>query len=105
MAAVGGAETALGRVPVQAALPAGTAVEVALRPDDVDFTAVDGASARAANARVVARQFLGIAYLYVLALEGETLVHSWQPHQVVIAPGTPVVASLRPGNVAPAFGV
>ena len=103
MAAAGGADTALGRIPVQASLPPGAAVEVALRPDDVDFMPIDGAPARAANARILSRQFLGIAYLYQLALDGDLVVHSWQPHQVDVPAGTPVVATLRPGNVAPAF--
>jgi iron(III) transport system ATP-binding protein len=110
MAASGGADTALGRIPVLVSLPAGAAVEIALRPDDVDFTPIDGSPGGAlgspvssANARIVSRQFLGIAYLYQLALDGGSLVHSWQPHQVDIPPGVPVRASLRPGNVAPAF--
>ncbi len=101
----GAAETALGLIPLQTSFAPGAAVDVALRPDDVGFTLLDSAAAAApANATIVSRQFLGIAYIYRLALDGGHLVHSWQPHQTDLAPGTPVQAHLRPGNEAPAFG-
>ena len=101
----GAAETALGLIPLQTSFAPGAAVDVALRPDDVGFTPLDNAAAAApANATIVSRQFLGIAYIYRLALDGGHLVHSWQPHQTDLAPGTPVQAHLRPGNEAPAFG-
>jgi iron(III) transport system ATP-binding protein len=103
VSASGPAQTALGPVPIQSVLPPGAAVEVALRPDDVDFTPVDGAAPSGANARILSRQFLGIAYIYRLALDGDHIVHSWQPHQVDLPAGAPVQARLRPGNVAPAF--
>ncbi|MDT8307654.1 MAG: ABC transporter ATP-binding protein [Anaerolineae bacterium] len=96
-------ETALGRIPVQTALPPGSAVDVALRPDDVDFAPAEDEGAPAANARVLSRQFLGIAYVYRLALRDDSIVHSWQPHQVDVATGTAVHARLRAGNIAPAF--
>jgi iron(III) transport system ATP-binding protein len=99
----GAAETALGPIPLQSSFPPGAAVDVALRPDDVDFTPVDRNTSGPANATIVSRQFLGIAYLYRLALAGGSIAHSWQPHQVDLEAGAPVQARLRPGNIAPAF--
>jgi iron(III) transport system ATP-binding protein len=95
----GHAETPLGPIPLQTTFAPSTPVDVALRPDDVDFTAEDAEP----NARILSRQFLGIAYVYRLALHDGTIVHSWQPHQTAVAPGTPVRAHLRPANTAPAF--
>ena len=52
-------------MPLAHHLPAGAAVEVVVRPDDVKLEdAEDGTG----NGRILSRQFLGIAYLYRVAL-------------------------------------
>lgn len=83
-----GVQTALGTLPPVAAAP-GTAVAVAVRPDDV---ALDPATNGRANGRVVDRQFIGIATIYRVALDSGVIVHSWQPHDVEFAIGTAVCA-------------
>jgi iron(III) transport system ATP-binding protein len=88
-----GVETALGRLQRLLDLPQGTAVTVAVRPDDVTFTpSANG------NGRVVARRFTGIANVYRLRLSDGSEIHSWQPHTFEIAPGTAVQASIRPDH-------
>lgn len=87
----GGVETPLGRTPLATRLAMGTAVTVAVRPDDVLLQAnKEGAG------RVVGRRFIGIATIYRLALPDGTLVHSWQPHGVDLALGTAVDVRLDP---------
>jgi iron(III) transport system ATP-binding protein len=88
-----GVDTALGRLERSLDLPEGTAVTVAVRPDDVTF-----APSANGNGRIVARRFVGIANVYRLQLSDGSQVHSWQPHTVDVAPGTSVHASLRPGH-------
>lgn len=80
-------------------LPEGTAVEVAVRPDDVDFSpAADG------SARVLSRQFTGMAYVYRLGLGDGSVVHSLQPHEVRVDEGATVVARFRgDGRALPRF--
>jgi iron(III) transport system ATP-binding protein len=95
-----GVETPLGLIAgrVQGVAP-DTAVEVALRPDDVALTeATDGG-----NGRIVERRFVGIAHIYLVALADGSLVHSWQPHTVAIAAGAAVHVSLRPGHPVTCF--
>jgi iron(III) transport system ATP-binding protein len=81
------------------ALPAGTAVEVAVRPDDVDFApAAEGAAC------VLSRQFTGMAYIYRLRLGDGSVVHSWQPHELRVEEGTAVAARFRgDGRALPCF--
>lgn len=87
-----GVATPLGMLPQPINAAPGTAVSVAVRPDDVRLHAANGETP--VNGRILSRQFLGIAYVYRIALEEGTIVHSWQPHAVDIAPGTAVRASL-----------
>jgi iron(III) transport system ATP-binding protein len=93
-----GIETSLGRLDLAPALPSGTPVEVALRPNHVAL-----ATGGNPNGRIHSRQFQGIAYLYRVALFDGTIVHSLQPHQVDLPPGKPIRASLRSGNPPPVF--
>jgi len=90
--------TPLGPLGLPTSLPAGTPLEVALRPNHVALTPGDSR-----NSRILSRQFLGIAYLYRVALSDGTIIHSWQPHQVDLPPGTLVQATIRPGNLPPVF--
>jgi iron(III) transport system ATP-binding protein len=97
-----GIETALGHLPAASSiLAAGTAVTVAVRPDDVLLTAANGS--QAGNGRIIARQFVGIAYIYQVRLSDDSLVHSWQPHTLNLPPGTAVQASLHPDHAVAAF--
>jgi iron(III) transport system ATP-binding protein len=99
-----GIETALGRLPLpqsHPALSAGTAVTLAIRPDDVALTAANGDDA--GNGRIISRQFTGIAYIYQVRLNDGSLIHSWQFHTLNLPPGTAVQASLRPDHTVTAF--
>ncbi|MDX1664032.1 MAG: ABC transporter ATP-binding protein [Candidatus Promineifilaceae bacterium] len=95
-----GLETALGTLPLETGLPIASRVEVALRPDAV---ALARSAAGQSNARVISRQFLGIAYLYRLGLNDGSIVHSWQPHSVELGEGEAVRATLAAGHVPPIF--
>lgn len=90
--------TPLGELPRPAGLPDGAAVEVAIRPDDVTFTLDDDGPAR-----LVARQFAGMTYLYRIALPGGVVVPSRRPHNVRLAEGTAVVARLAGDTELPVF--
>jgi iron(III) transport system ATP-binding protein len=91
-------ETPLGKLERTLDLPLGTAVSVAVRPDDVTFTpSANG------NGRVEARRFTGIAIIYRLRLDDGSEVHSWQPHTVEVAPGTAVQATIRPDHPVTCF--
>jgi len=98
-AAADGIQTPLGLIARPVALPVGAAVEVAARPDDVDFApAADG------SARVLSRQFTGMAYVYRLRLDDGSVVHSLQPHEARVDEGAAVVARFRgDGHALPCF--
>ena len=80
-----GIETPLGRLPQRPNLPPGAAVAIASRPDDVILTPDEGG-----NGRIVSRRFIGIAFIYGVALPDGTIVHSWQSHMTNLAPDTAV---------------
>lgn len=85
---VSGIETPLGLLNQQIDAPAGAEVQIALRADDVALMPHPQG-----NGRVLSRQFIGIAYIYTIALTDGSQVHSWQPHRVSLAEGTAVQAS------------
>ena len=98
----GGVETLLGFFPHESSAVVGTAVEVAARPDDIKILPVtvppsggNGEGELVENGRIVERRFLGIAYIYTIALSDDTVVHSWQPHTVDLLPGAAVLVSFR----------
>jgi iron(III) transport system ATP-binding protein len=93
-----GVATALGVLPQKTVLAAGTAVSVAVRPDDVELAEVE-----AGNGRILSRQFTGIASIYELSLTDGTIIHSWQPHTVELVVGTAVQATFRPGHALNCF--
>jgi iron(III) transport system ATP-binding protein len=93
-----GLETPLGVLAVPPGTPAGQALEVALRADDVALE-----PAGLGNGRVVGRRFVGIAIVYEIALDGGPRVHSWQPHTVDLTPGAAVRALIRPDHPIPCF--
>lgn len=94
----GGVETALGVLPQKVSLAAGTSVEVLVRPDDVTIAATENG-----NARVRARQFVGIANIYHLVLDDGSVVRSWQTHDHVIEENGRVQASISDAHPLPCF--
>ena len=92
-----GVATALGTLPLRNPPPPGTAVAVCARPDDIALEAALEAD-DAGNGRVFERRFIGMAYIYTIALQDGGSLRSWQPHTVDLPPGTAVVAAARPGH-------
>jgi iron(III) transport system ATP-binding protein len=90
-------DTPLGAVRRQTRLPVGTVVEVTVRPDDVAIAPDEDA-----KCRVISRQFIGIANLYLIRLADGTTVRSWQPHDLILEEGAAVQASLT-GDELPVF--
>jgi len=93
-----GIETPLGTLPYRVNLANGTCVTVAVRPDDVQIT-----PDKEGNGRIVSRRFVGMAYIYRVVLTDGTLVYSWQPHQLQLAEGTAVCATLTADHPLPCF--
>jgi iron(III) transport system ATP-binding protein len=93
-----GVETALGRLPQQLPLPAGTTVQVLARPDDVKI-----AESANGNATIRARQFVGIANVYHLVLDDGSSLQSRQSHTTIIAEGSRVKASFSNEHPLPCF--
>ena len=91
-----GIETPLGRLALETNLALGTRLEIALRPINVALTAESEP-----NGRIVSRHFSGTAYIYRVALSDGSIVHSLQPHQTNLPPGTAIQVSIRPGNLPP----
>jgi iron(III) transport system ATP-binding protein len=100
-----GIMTEIGRLPQRVALPVGTTVEVAVRADDVTFEH-DPAS----KAFVLARHFKGAQNVYRVRLPSGRLIHSLQPHTLILPAGTPVriwpdaghpLACFHEGRLAP----
>ena len=87
-------------LPQTTSLPTGTAVSIAVRPDDVALAAAEGDEA---NGRILSRQFIGIAYIYQIRLNDGSLIHSWQPHTLNLTPGTAVQATIHPDHDVTAF--
>jgi iron(III) transport system ATP-binding protein len=77
--------TEIGLVPQTVALPLGVTVELALRADDVTFT-----PERGSPTFVLARHFKGAQNVYRLRLPSGRLIHSLQPHTLILPPGAPV---------------
>ncbi|WP_420629881.1 ABC transporter ATP-binding protein [Candidatus Leptofilum sp.] len=93
-----GVQTPLGILPQTLLLPNGTAIEVAIRPDDLQVLPDD-----AGNGRIVSRQFVGIAFVYGVRLNDGTLVHSWQPHENSFVEGTAVSVHFASPHSLPCF--
>jgi iron(III) transport system ATP-binding protein len=80
-----GAVTELGTLPAPARHPPGSAVDLMIRPDDIDFIPhPDG------EAVIAERQFRGAGHLYRLRLASGARVHSVQPSTTVYPVGTRV---------------
>lgn len=93
-----GIESPLGLLARPVTLNPGTRVEIAVRPDDVSFTPDEQG-----DARIIARTFTGMTYIYQIGLPDGTVVHSLQPHEVRIAEGTPVIVAFSSAASPPVF--
>lgn len=90
--------TPVGRLARPHGLVEGTAVEVAVRPDDLALVPdPDG------NGRVLDRQFLGIDYIYTVALADGRALACRQPHTVDLPAGQTVTVTLAPGHEPAVF--
>ncbi|MDQ3931808.1 MAG: ABC transporter ATP-binding protein [Actinomycetota bacterium] len=86
--------TELGAVAVTTAeLPTSGDVEVMVRPHELALR-----EDRSGTGYVVDEEFQGAFVLYSVRLPSGRLVRSLQPHNVVLPPGTPVVAELAHGH-------
>lgn len=107
-----GIETEIGTILNHTGLSGGTGVRVAFRADDVDFEVWAGPGAETETARaagsatpathrlatVVSRHFKGMYNLYRLELRSGSVVHSMQPRNRVVEPGTAVRMRTKPGR-------
>ncbi|MCK6540596.1 MAG: ABC transporter ATP-binding protein [Anaerolineales bacterium] len=82
-----GIQTAIGLVRQIVDLPLSTAVEIAIRADDIDFH-VDGSG----NALIIDRFFRGAFNLYRLRLDTGQVIHAINPHTNILPVGTRVQA-------------
>ncbi len=81
----GGILTEIGLIPQRMALPPGALVELAVRADDVTFE-----HDRSSKALLLARHFKGAQNVYRVRLPSGRVLHSLQPHTLILLPGTPV---------------
>ena len=86
----GQVRTGLGAFPYQTELPAGTPVEVMVRPDNLLLSPDPEGSAT-----VVERRFLGAFNQYALRLSSGDFLHANAPSTMVYAEGTRLRAELR----------
>ena len=93
-----GVQTPLGILPQTLPVPSGTAVEIAVRPDDLRLLPDDEG-----NGRIVSRQFVGIAFVYGVRLDDGTLINSWQPHENSLGEGTAVSIQFAAPHDLPCF--
>ncbi|MGH2593550.1 MAG: ABC transporter ATP-binding protein, partial [Anaerolineae bacterium] len=94
----GGIRTEIGHLAQQVALPIGTPVEVAFRPDDVRLIPDP-----AGSARITERRFKGALNMYCVRLPSARMIHSYQAHTLTLAPGTSVHAVAEPGHALACF--
>lgn len=86
--------TEFGILPNQRGLAGGQAVEVMIRPDDIDLI-----PDQAGKAIVLTRQFRGADNLYCVRLPSGQKIHSSQDSTRIIEPGTLVVVKANPTHV------
>jgi iron(III) transport system ATP-binding protein len=90
---MGGILTELGLIKQRVDLPLGSKVEVAVRPDDVDFDLEPDSCNEVAG-----RYFKGAYNIYRLRLPSGQVLHSLQPHTRSLPPGAPVHIRIHPGH-------
>lgn len=79
-------------------LPEGSVVDIAIRADDVTF-----APAENGQAFVQERIFKGAMNIYRLRLPSGQTLHAFQPHTLLIHPGTVVIVRAEPGHPLACF--
>jgi iron(III) transport system ATP-binding protein len=93
-----GIQTEIGLLPQWMDLTPGEEVEVAVRADDVTFDPdKDG------KAIILARYFKGAMNIYRVRLSSGRIIHSHQPHTLILKPGTPVNVRADPGHALACF--
>ncbi|HJS29254.1 MAG TPA: ABC transporter ATP-binding protein, partial [Anaerolineales bacterium] len=93
-----GIRTEIGLLLQPVDMPIGSAVDVAVRADDIDFQPL-----RDGDSLVLARHFRGESHLYRLRLPSGRLVHANKPHTKIIPPGTRVKVVAVPEHPLPYF--
>lgn len=96
----GGLLTPLGPLDQQLPLPAGTEVELLVRPDDVSLAPAGNGQT---NGRILLRQFVGIANIYHLLLDDGSRLRSREPHGFIVDDGTSVQVSFTGEHPLPCF--
>lgn len=86
-----GIMTAMGLLPQPVNAAEGSHVDVVIRPDDVTISELNG-SGEPGNGNILSSQFIGMNYIYEVALKDGTRIHTIQPHINRIAEGTLVQA-------------
>ncbi|HSM24036.1 MAG TPA: ABC transporter ATP-binding protein [Anaerolineaceae bacterium] len=93
MAATNGIQTELGFLVQEHAFSPGTAVEIAMRADDVDFEINDQG-----NGKILQRFFRGAFNLYRLQLDSGEIVHVFKLHTQIFDPGKRVRIFINAGH-------
>lgn len=93
-----GIQTEIGLVAQRVDLPPGSAVELAVRADDIGFDP-DGEI----NARVVARNFKGVLNVYKVELPSGLILQAFQPHYRIFQEGMRVRVWPDPGHELACF--
>ena len=88
-----GIRTELGVLPQSNGASVGATVEIAIRADDIDIAADPNGAGT-----VVSRVFTGTQNVYRVRLGSGQIVHSLQPHTVVLADGRSVNVRAEPGH-------
>lgn len=83
----GGIQTEIGLIKQLVDLPLATQVEIALRPDDIDFQ-IDGSG----NSLIIERFFRGAFNLYRLRLDSGQILHAFTEHTRILPVGARVQA-------------
>jgi iron(III) transport system ATP-binding protein len=93
-----GLQTELGILLQTVDLEAGEKVSIGFRADDLTFVPDPNG-----DSMILARFFQGASTLYRLRLPSGLIVHSLQPHTLLLSPGTRVQALLEAGHPLPVF--
>ena len=97
----GGVKTELGLLRQPSSLAPDTAVEVALRADDVDFRATSNGG----NAIISDRFFRGAFNVYRLRLDSGQIVHAYKDHTTIMPAGQRVDVHISAGHPLSVFRV
>ncbi|NJN80645.1 MAG: ABC transporter ATP-binding protein [Anaerolineales bacterium] len=85
-----GIQTEIGLIRQEVDLPLATQVEIALRPDDIDFQ-IDGSG----NSLIIERFFRGAFNLYRLRLDSGQILHAFTEHTRILPVGARVQAHVN----------